>query len=381
MNFTFTEEQRMLDDTVRRFINRDYTFEARRAILASEAGWSRDIWKTLANLGLLGLNVPEVHGGLGTGAVETMLVMNAFGHGIAVEPYLSSAVLATWLVRLAGDENQQADHLSSLAGGESIGAVAHMEPSTRYDLNRVETKAASTGGNYILNGHKAFVLHGAAADLLLVSARGAGAIDDEAGISLFLVKPDAPGLEIKDYSTLDGQHEAEILLRNVTVPAAARLGTEGGAYPAIEHAYDIALAALCAEAVGAMKAMLDATVEYLRERRQFGQPIGQFQALQHRAAEMLMHYEQAKSMSYFAAIRCTAENRTERRRALSAAKVTVGRACRFIGQQAVQLHGGMGMTDELNISHYFKRLTAIELSFGDVDSHVERFIGTQRANG
>jgi hypothetical protein len=334
----------------------------------------------LAELGLLGLNAPEEHGGLGAGPVETMLVMNALGRGIVVEPYLSSAVLGTWLLRLGGDDAQRAEHLPALAAGESIAAVAHMEPSARYELNRVETRAESNGGNYRLNGRKAFVLHGGGADLLLVSARGAGAVDDEAGVSLFAVKPDTPGIEIKDYATLDGQREAEIILRDVTVPAAARVGAEGAAFGSIEHAYDIALAALCAEAVGAMKAMLDATVEFLRTRRQFGQPIGRFQALQHRAAEMLMHHEQAKSMSYFAAIRCTDENRAERRRALSAAKVTVGRACHYIGQQAVQLHGGMGMTDELIISHYFKRLTAIELIFGDVDTHIERFIDARRAN-
>ena len=380
MNFTFTEEQRMLDETVQRFITRDYTFEKRNAILASDAGWSRELWASLAELGLLGLNAPEEHGGLGAGPVETMLVMNALGRGIVAEPYLSSAVLGTWLLRLAGDDAQRTEHLPTLAAGESIAAVAHMEPNARYELNRVETRAESSGGNYILNGRKAFVLHGAAADFLLVSARSSGAVDAESGISLFLVKPNTPGIEIKDYATLDGQREAEIILRNVTVPATARLGAEGAAFAAIEHAYDMALAALCAEAVGTMKAMLDATVEFLRTRRQFGQPIGRFQALQHRAAEMLMHYEQAKSMSYFAAIRCTDENRVERRRALSAVKVTVGRACHFVGQQAVQLHGGMGMTDELIISHYFKRLTAIELTFGDVDTHIERFIDARRAS-
>jgi alkylation response protein AidB-like acyl-CoA dehydrogenase len=381
MNFTFTEEQRMLSDTVQRFVARDYTFEKRGEILASDPGWSRDTWKALADLGLLGLNAPEKHGGLGAGPVETMLVMTALGRGIVVEPYLSSAVLATWLIRMTGDEDQKAQHLPALAAGDSLAAVAHAEPDARYDLNRVATRAQSRGGGYRLNGHKAFVLHGGSADVLLVSARGAGNVDDETGISLFLVKPDARGIEIKDYPTLDGQREAEIVLRDVTVPAAARLGRESAAYLTIEHAHDIALAALCAEASGAMKAMLDATVEYLRTRRQFGQPIGRFQALQHRAAEMLMHYEQAKSMSYFAAIRCADEDRAARRRALSAAKVTVGRACHFIGQQAVQLHGGMGMTDELSISHYFKRLTAIELTFGDVDSHIERFIGAQRNNG
>ncbi len=381
MNFTFSEEQRMLDDTVQRFIARDYTFEKRQAILASDDGWSRGVWKTLAELGLLGLNVPEEHGGLGAGPVETMLVMTSLGRGIVVEPYLSSAVLSTWLLRLAGSDAQRTEYLPALAAGESIAAVAHAESAGRYALNHVDTRAESSGGDYKLNGRKAFVLHGGGADVLLVSARSAGAVDDETGISLFLLKPDTKGVEIKSYSTLDGQHEAEIILRDVTVPASARVGDEGAAFGAIEHAYDIALAAICAEAVGAMKALLDSTVEFLRTRRQFGQPIGRFQALQHRAAEMLMHYEQAKSMSYFAAIRCLGEDRAERRRALSAVKVTTGRACHYVGQQAVQLHGGMGMTDELSISHYFKRLTAIELTFGDIDTHVEHFVNARRANG
>ena len=371
----------MLDDTVQRFVARDYTFEKRQAILASDEGWSREVWRTLAELGLLGLNVPEEHGGLGAGPVETMLVMMALGRGMVVEPYLSSAVLATSLLRLAGNDAQRMELLPPLAAGDSIAAVAHAEAAARYELNRIETRAEKTGGNYKLNGRKAFVLHGGAADVLLVSARSAGKVDDETGISLFVVKPDTQGIAIKNYHTLDGQHEAEIILQDVTVPASARVGEQDAAFGAIEHAYDIALAALSAEAVGAMKAMLDSTVEYLRTRRQFGQPIGRFQALQHRAAEMLMHYEQAKSMSYFAAIRCTDEDRVERRRVLSAVKVTTGRACHYIGQQAVQLHGGMGMTDELAISHYFKRLTGIELTFGDVDTHIEHFISARRANG
>jgi alkylation response protein AidB-like acyl-CoA dehydrogenase len=382
MDFVFTEEQRMLEDTVRRFIDRDYTFERRRAILAADPGWSRDLWKSMGDLGLLALNVPSTHGGLDAGPVDTLLVMNVLGGGLTTEPYLASAVFATWLIRLGASAAQQAEYLPALAAGDAIATVAHAEPAGRgCELNRVETTATANAGSYRLNGQKAFVLHGGAADWLLVPARTAGAPDDEKGISLFLLRRDTPRLTVNSYRTLDDQHEAELWLRDVTVPTAARLGDEGAAYPALEHAGDIALAALCAEAVGAMKILLDATVEYLRTRRQFGQPIGRFQVLQHRAAEMLMHYEQAKSMSYLAAIRCTDADRGERRRALSAAKVTVGRASRFIAQQAVQLHGGMGMTDEMNISHYFRRLTAIELTLGDNDSHIERFVATMRANG
>lgn len=379
MNFAFTEEQRLLEETVSRFVARDYTFEKRRRIATSPEGWSREVWRSLADLGVLALNVPEEHGGLNAGPVETMLVMNGLGHGIVVEPFLSSAVLATWLIRLAADPIQQSELFPALASGEAIASVAHSEPGSRYELNRIATRAERTASGYTLNGRKVGVVYGAAADILLVPARTSGDVDTEEGISLFVVRRGTPGLTAKEYTTLDGRRAAEVTLSNVAVSGDARLGPEGRAYPAIEHAYDIALAAICAEAVGVMKSVLDGTIEYLRTRRQFGQPIGRFQALQHRAADMLMHHEQTKSMSYFAAIRCLDEDRLERRRALSAAKIITGRACRFVGQQAVQLHGGMGMTDELNISHYFRRLTAIELTFGDTDSHLDRFVGTMRA--
>lgn len=379
MNFSFTEEQRLLEDTIRRFVARDYTFEKRRQIVTSNGGWSRDVWNGLAELGVLALNVPEEHGGLNASPVETLLVMEGLGTGLVVEPYLSSAVFATWLLRLTADASQQADFLPGLATGESIAAVAHAEPDARYELARVSTRATRDRDGYRLNGHKSNVLHGGAADLLLVSARTGGDVDTENGVSLFLVPSKSTGVTIKDYPTLDGRREAEVLLKDVSVPASACLGAEGSAFEAIERAHDIAIAAVCAEAIGTMKATLDATVEYLRTRKQFGQPIGRFQALQHRAADMLMHYEQSKSMAYFAAIKCNDEDRQERRRVVSAAKVLTGRACRFIGQQAVQLHGGMGMTDELNISHFFRRLTAIDLSFGDADSHIERFVGTMQS--
>ncbi|HEY8554553.1 MAG TPA: acyl-CoA dehydrogenase family protein [Burkholderiales bacterium] len=381
MHFTFTEEQQMLEDTVRRFVARDYTFERRRAIAASPEGWSREVWNHFAELGLLGLNVPEEHGGLDAGAVETMLVMNALGRGLVVEPYLASAVLATWLIRLAASETQQRELLPALARGETVATVAQAEPGARYELNRVAARAERTADGYRLRGRKSGVLHGAAADWLIVSARTAGEVADRDGISLFLLRRDTPGLEVRAYPAFDGLREAEVFLNDVHVPAAARLGAEGRGLDPLERACDIALAALCAEATGIMQALLDATLEYLRTRRQFGQPIGRFQALQHRAVDMLIHYEQAKSMTYLAAIRSRDPGSRERRRALSAAKVAVGRAGRFVGQQAVQLHGGMGMTDELIVSHYFKRLTAIELTLGDTDSHLEQFIGTMRANG
>ncbi|PWB40595.1 MAG: acyl-CoA dehydrogenase [Rhodocyclales bacterium] len=356
MDFSFTEEQLLLEDTVRRFVAKDYTFEKRRAILNSAEGWSREVWQALADLGLLALNVPEAHGGLGGGPVDTMLVMNALGPGLPLEPYLASAVTATGLLR---DCPAQAGLLEKMATGEHIVVIAHEEQ------NDVPTLCRPAGTDFLLDGRKCVVAHATAADMLIVSARLAGEP------ALFLVPRDAAGLTLDSYPTLDGTRAAEVHLAGVRLPAAARLDA---GRDTLERALDIGLAALCAEAVGIMKAAIDATVDYLRTRRQFGQPIGRFQALQHRAADMLMHYEQARSMSYLAALRCTAQDASERRRALAAAKVTIGRAARFIGQQAVQLHGGMGMTDELVVSHWFKRLTAIELLAGDSDTHLQQFI-------
>lgn len=381
MDFSFSEEQQQLSDTLQRFVARDYSFEKRRAIIDSASGWSRAVWQGLADLGALAINVPEAYGGLGYGSPETMLAMQAFGAGMLVEPYLSSAVIATTLIREIADETLQAELLPQLAAGEKIAVLAHFEPASRFAAAHVETSASATpsGDGYLLNGHKAVVLHAGAADVLLVSARTAGGSDDDNGISLFLLKRDMPGLSLRVYPTLDGQRAAEVFLRDVAVPVTARLGAVDMALPAIERALDIGLAALCAEAVGVMDALLDATVEYLKTRQQFGQPIGRFQALQHRTADMFLHREQARSMSYLAAMRCTVEDASERRKALSAAKVVIGQACRFIGQNAVQLHGGMGMTDELNVSHWFKRLTMIELSFGDTDTHLQRYAALSRA--
>jgi alkylation response protein AidB-like acyl-CoA dehydrogenase len=374
MDFNFSEEQRQLEDTVKRFVDRDYPVERRRGIKDSPGGWSREVWRELADLGVLAINVSEEHGGLGAGPIETMLVMNAFGAGLLVEPYLASAVVATALIRAAADEIRQAELLPAIAAGERIAVLAHEEAGARGETARVETRATKNADGYLLQGRKAVVAHAGAADVLLVSARTSGAPDAAHGISLFLLRKNMPGLTLCDYPTLDGRRAADVRLDHVPLPASARLGAEGRAFGAIERALDLGIAALCAEASGIMKALLDATVEYLKTRRQFGQPIGGFQALRHRAADMLVLYEQAKSMSYLAAMRCTSDNAAERRRAVSAAKVVTGQACRFISQQALQLHGGMGMTDELNVSHWFKRLTAIELAFGDTDSHIERFI-------
>jgi alkylation response protein AidB-like acyl-CoA dehydrogenase len=373
MDFTFTDEQQMLLDTTRRFIAKDYGFETRRQIKEkSPEGFSRDIWKALADIGLLSLNVPEDEGGLGGSAIDTMLVMNAVGEGLVLEPYLASAVIATKTIAVLGNSAQRSAVLPALAAGEEIAVLAHDEPGTRFDWQAVETRAWPAGNGYMLTGHKSLVSHGASADILLVTARLAAA-GQHGPLGVFAVPRDAEGLRKVPYSTVDGARASEVWLNQTFVPASALLDADSDAETRLGEILDAGLAAVCAEAVGALDKLLAATVEYARNRKQFGVPIGKFQALQHRMADMVLHIEQARSMSYLAAVRCTDPDPVVRRRSLSAAKVVIGQACRFVGQQAVQLHGGMGVTDELDVSHYFKRLMAIELQFGSTDHHLEVF--------
>src|SRR5277367_1862029 len=379
MNFEFSDEQQQLHETVDRYLRDQYTFEKFRAVNASAAGWDKAIWAGLAELGVLALNVPSEQGGLGFGPLETLSVMDACGKSLLLEPFLSSAVIATAALRVHGGDEAATDLLTRMAAGNVIAVLAHFEPTSRFESQWVSTRARKSGDVYTLDGHKAVVMHAGAADTLLVSARISGEPGDAKGISLFRIPRDAKGLKLDSYPTLDGQRAADVYLKGVEVPAGNRLGAEGGALPMIEAALDIGLAALCAEAVGIMQALVDATVSYVQSRQQFGVPIGRFQALQHRIADMLIHLEQARSMSYLAALRCMSANVPERRRALSAAKAVVGQSARFVGQQAVQLHGGMGMTDELIVSHWFKRLTGAQVMFGDSDTHLQRYAALSRA--
>jgi len=378
MNFEFSDEQQQLHETVERYLTDQYTFEKFRAINASAAGWDKAAWAGLGELGVLALNVPAAQGGLGFGPLETLSVMSACGKSLLLEPFLSSAVIATALLRAFAENSAAADLMSRMASGDAIAVLAHYEPESRFESQWVAAQARKSGDTYTLDGHKAVVMHAGAADTLLVSARVSGAPQDASGVSLFRIPRDAEGLILDLYPTIDGQRAADVYLRGVQVPASGRLGLDGAALPMIEAALDIGLAALCAEAVGVMQALVDATVTYVQSRQQFGVPIGRFQALQHRIADMLIHLEQARSMSYLAALRCMDANLSERRRALSAAKAVIGQSARFIGQQAVQLHGGMGMTEELIVSHWFKRLTAAELMFGDSDTHLQRFAALTR---
>jgi alkylation response protein AidB-like acyl-CoA dehydrogenase len=374
MDFTFTEEQQMLQDTTRRFIARDYSFETRRerARAAREGRADRKVWQGLADLGLTALNVPEQDGGLGGSPIDTMLVMTAMGEGLVLEPFLSSAVLATRALATLGSPAQKEAMLPALAGGEMIAVFAHDEAASRFDWKAIETSARESDDSYVLNGRKSVIAYAPQADVLLVTARIQGP-DQPGAMAVFAVPKDATGLRITPFPMVDGAIGGEILLDDVTVPAQALLGESSeDAERRISEVLDAGLAAVCAEAVGALDKLLAATVEYARTRKQFGVPIGKFQALQHRMADMVLHIEQARSMAYLASVRCTDTDSARRRRDLSAAKVVVGQACRFVGQQAVQLHGGMGVTDELDVSHYFKRLMAIEMQFGSTDTHLEQ---------
>ncbi len=379
MHFEFSDEQRQLHEAVERYLGEQYGFDRFQSIKRSASGWDPAVWRGLADIGVLAITVPAAQGGLGFGPLETLAMMGDCGRSLVLEPVLSSAIIATAVLRAFAAETPAAELLGELAAGEKIAALAHFESDARFETQWVTTRAERVGAGYRLDGHKGVVMHAGAADILLVSARTSGKPGDAEGVSLFLVPRKAAGVVLDDYPTVDGTRAADVYLKAVELPAAGRLGPEGGALPAIEAALDIGLAALCADTVGVMQALVDATIEYLRVRQQFGQPIGRFQALQHRVAEMLIHLEQARSMSYLAAMRCTDEDVAARRRALSAAKVVVGQASRFVGQQAIQLHGGMGMTDELKVSHWFKRLTAAQIMFGDADSHLQRYAALTRA--
>jgi pimeloyl-CoA dehydrogenase small subunit len=370
MDFDFSDEQRLLKDSVERLLADRYDFESRKAYQARPEGWSREVWAQYAELGLLALPFAEEHGGFGGGPVETMIVMEAFGRALALEPYLATVVLGGGFLRHAASDEQRAGLVPEVAAGALRLAFAHTERQSRHDLFDVATTARRDGAGYVLDGEKGVVLHGDSADRLIVSARTAGARRDRGGIGLFLVDPKVDGVSRRGYPTQDGQRAAEITLVGVRVGPEAVVGEPEDALPVIERVADEAMAALAAEAVGCMAEMHALTIEYLKTRKQFGVPIGAFQVLQHRGADMFVALEQARSMAMFATMMAQDEDAAERRKAVAAAKVQIGRSGRFIGQQAIQLHGGVGMTMEFKIGHYFKRVTMIDTLFGDADHHL-----------
>lgn len=372
MDFELSEEQRLLRDSIDRLLTDRYEFAQRKGYLAEPEGWSRALWRQYAELGLLGLPFAEEHGGFGGGAVETMLVMEAFGRALVLEPYLATVVLSGTALRLAGSPAQQAAILPQIAEGKLVVAFAHGERQARYDLSDVLTTAKPKDGGWLLDGAKSVVVNGGDADRLVVSARSAGERSDPEGISLFLVDAAANGVARRAYPMRDGTRAAEISLSGVEVGADALLGLPSKAFPVIERVVEAGIAATAAEAVGAMEAMHAMTLEYLKTRQQFGRPIGQNQALQHRSAEMLIALEQGRSMAMLATISLDDPDAAARAHHISMAKVGVGQAARFVSQNAIQLHGGIGMTEEYAVGHYFRRVMVIEHSFGDTAHHLSR---------
>jgi len=373
MNFELSEEQQLLADTLKRFVATHYGFDARTKILAAAAGHSEDVWAALAEMGLLGLPFASEHGGFGGTAGDVMIVMEAIGEGLLVEPYLATVALGGRFVARAGTRAQQERILPALIQGKRKLAFAQTERGARYDLRRVAVRARRAGEGWTLDGEKCAVLHGGCADTLVVSARTSGRDIDAAGLSLFLVERDAPGVSVTELRTIDNLRMADIRFAGVSLPGDALLGRAGEGLAVIEEVVDYATALLCAEAVGAIRYANEATLEYLKTRRQFGVPIGSFQALQHRMVDMVISYEQARSMACLACVKVDSAGPVERRRIVSAAKIKIADACRHVSQEAVQLHGGMGMTEELKISHTFRRLTMLAQAFGDAEHHLERF--------
>jgi pimeloyl-CoA dehydrogenase small subunit len=372
MDFDLSEEQRLLKESVDGLLKDAYEFDSRKKYMAEKGGWSKAIWSKLAEQGLLGLPFAEEDGGFGAGAVETMIVMEALGKALVLEPYLATVVIAGGFLRHGGSAGQKAAHIPGIIDGTKSFAFAQLEKNSRYDLNDVVTSAKKKGSGWVIDGEKFVVINGENADTLVVTARTKGGQRDRSGVGVFLVPANAKGIARKGYPTQDGLHAADITLTGVEVGASAVIGDPEDGLPLIERVVDEARIAMCAEAVGAMGESLKTTVEYLKTRKQFGVPIGSFQTLQHRAADMFVAVEQARSMSMFATMASDFSDAKERATAVAAAKVQIGKSLKFVGQQSIQLHGGIGMTQETKIGHYFKRLTMIENTFGDTDYHLRR---------
>jgi alkylation response protein AidB-like acyl-CoA dehydrogenase len=375
MDFNYSNEQLALQDTLRRFIDRDYGFERRRELVRSTLGFSAEAWAQYADLGLLSLPFPGEFGGLDGNAVDVMLVMEFVGRGLLLEPFLSTVVMCGGLIRDAAAEEFKRTMLPRIGAGEIKLALACYEASGRYELSRVACTAMRSGGGWRLSGQKTVVLDAPSADYFLVSARTGGAVADARGISVFLVGREATGVTTFAYPTQSGGRAADLRLENVAVDADALVGPPEEGLAIVERAVDRGIAGLCAEAVGIITALNEATLNHLKTRKQFGVPIGNFQALQHRMADMFIAAEQARSMAVIAAVHADSDDAGARRRAISGAKAYIGQAARLVGQQAVQMHGAMGVVDDLIVSHYFKRLTMIDMSLGDVDFQLGRFSG------
>ena len=373
MDFSFTEEQTLLQESVSRFMQNDYGFEARQKNAGTEQGFSAENWQTFAELGWLGVPFSEADGGFGGGAIETALMSEQFGRGLLIEPFLATVILAGGAIKHGGSEEQKSQYLPGIIDGSKHAALAFVEPQARFNIADITTTATADGDGYVLNGYKAVVLNGPQADFLVVSARTSGEQRDEDGVSLFVMDAATAGISRRDYPTVDAFRASEITFENVKIGADSLVGEAGKGLPILQQAIDDGVLSVGAEAVGCMEVLYKDTVEYCKQREQFGQPIGKFQVLQHRMVDMFMEHEQSKSLMFMAAMRMAEGYGAEAQKAVSAFKVQVGKSGKFVGQNAVQLHGGMGMTEELNIGHYFKRLTIIDTLFGNVDFHLQRF--------
>lgn len=372
MDFDLSEEQRLLKESIDGLLTDSYDFEQRKKYMNEKGGWSKAVWSKLAEQGLLGLPFNEADGGFGAGGVETMIVMEALGKALVLEPYLATVVIGGGFLRHGGSAEQKAAHIPGIIDGSKTLAFAQLEKNSRYDLFDVTTTAKKKGAAYVIDGEKFVVLNGENADTLIVTARTKGERRDRNGIGVFLVPADAKGISRKGYPTQDGLHAADISFTGVEVGSDAAIGNPEDGLALIERVVDEARVALCAEAVGAMDESLKETVDYIKTRKQFGVAIGSFQSLQHRASDMFVAAEQARSMSMFATMASDFEDAKERASAIAAAKVQIGKSLKFVGQQSIQLHGGIGMTMEAKIGHYFKRLTMIENTFGDTEYHLRR---------
>ena len=372
MDFSLNEEQILIQRQVSQFIQRDYDWEKRQSLVSTEQGFSQENWKTFAELGWLGICLSEKSGGFGGSALETMIIMEEFGKGLVVEPFLETIVLCAGLIDSCGSEEQINETLETVMSGDLHIALAFTEPQSRFNLADVTTEAKLDGDHYYINGFKSVVMNGPSAGKFIISARTSGNQNDEEGISLFLIDSDFPGISSRHYPTVDGRRASEITLENVKVEKSSLLGLKDKGFKELDNSVDTATLAICAEAVGAMEVLYKSTVEYTKTRKQFGQEIGKFQVLQHRMVDMFMEYEQCKSLLYMATIK-KVEDSADAKKSISGLKFQVGKAGKFIGQQSIQLHGGMGVTDELNIGHFFKRLTTIATIFGNTDYHLKRY--------
>lgn len=372
MDFTFNEEQTLIQDQVDQFVQKEYDWETRQSLSNSDLGFGEDNWKKFAELGWLGISVSEESGGFGGSAIESMLIMEAFGKGLVVEPFLETMIMSGGILDNHGSDQQKSSVLEPAIAGEMQLALAYAEPQSRFNLSDVVTEAKEKDENFILNGYKSVVMNGPSADKIIVSARTSGSQMEEEGISLFIVDAGSEGLNRTNYKTVDGKRASDITIENLSVPKENIIGQINSGFKILDSAIDTAILAISAEAVGAMEVLYKTTVEYTKTREQFGTAIGKFQVLQHRMVDMFMEYEQCKSLLYMATMKHE-EGSADAKKAISGLKYQVGKAGKFIGQQAVQLHGGMGVTDELNVGHYFKRLTTVGTIFGNTDYHLKKY--------